>query len=100
MKNEAVSEWIDRLRTAAMKEVTEDDMREIFKSLAERAKTGDREAIRLLMTYLQPPPPAPEQRAPAQQVKANVVNIYSGRRKQPGKLVRDEPLKIEHRNGN
>jgi hypothetical protein len=49
-------EWMQRMRTAFMNAITEDDMRELAKKLMERAKMGDREALRLIMTYTMPVP--------------------------------------------
>lgn len=100
-RQDGIGEWIERLRVAAMKAVSEDDMREIFKNMAERAKKGDQAALKMLMTYLQPPPPpqAPVLNPPAQQVRANTVNIYpNGRRKKP-KLLRDDSFELNGRGG-
>lgn len=96
-------EWLTKLRNAAMRAVTEDDMRDIFKALVEKAKRGDRQATELLMKFVlpaaAPAPKTPELRPPAQQVRANVVNIYAG--KKPRKAAGVDPRKvIEHRNGN
>jgi hypothetical protein len=120
---EGITEWMQRLRNAALKAVTEDDMREIFKSLADRAKKGDPAALKLLMTYLQPPPPAvppqlPAQRVSAktvniypanatpflrlfraQRVSAKTVNIYANRPSKKAKLLRDDLPRIDYVNG-
>lgn len=94
----AIDEWIERLRQAAMKAVSEDDMREIFQGLVKRAKQGDVQALKLLMTYLQPPPPAVLS-PPAQQVKAKTVNIFAGGRtkKAPPRLLRNDPMELNGR---
>ena len=99
-----LGEWVTKLRNAAMRAVSEDDIRDIFKQLVERAKRGDRQATELLMKFVllaaAPPPKTPELRPAAQQVRATVVNIYAG--KKPRKAINgvDARKVIEHRNGN
>jgi hypothetical protein len=99
MKDSNIGEWIEKLRMAAMKAVSEEDIREIFQNLAKRAKQGDAAAIKMLMTYLQPPPPpaAPILNPPAQRVTAKVVNIYANGRKKNPKLLKETPFEL---NGN
>lgn len=55
--SEQIVEWQTRLRQAAMKAISEEDMRSIFQNLADKAKRGDLRALDMLMRYLQPPPP-------------------------------------------
>ena len=43
---------------AAVNAVTEDDMRQVFQGLTEKAKSGDLGAIKLLCSLVLPPAPA------------------------------------------
>jgi hypothetical protein len=49
-------EWMQRMRAAFMGAITENDMRDLAKNLMERAKKGDKEALRLVLTYAMPAP--------------------------------------------
>jgi len=101
-QRESTVEWVERLRIAAMKAVSEDDMREIFQGIVKRAKGGDQGATKLLMTYLQPPPPPllPLLQPPSQKVTAHVVNIYPNGRKRKAKLLADGNEFVNRNNGN
>jgi len=100
-QRDSTVEWVERLRIAAMKAVSEDDMREIFQGIVKRARDGDQGATKLLMTYLQPPPPQlPLLQPPSQKVTANVVNIYPNGRKRKAKLLTDGNEFVNRNNGN
>lgn len=68
---------------AAIKSITEDDLRDIFRALVEKAKRGDERAIKTIMSYLQPPPP---QAAPVLN-QINVRNNKATPGKQPSRLI-------------
>lgn len=99
--NGSMAEWAERLRQAARKAVSEDDIRGIMQGLVERAKKGDLGAVKLLMAWLEPKQSSPEPASPAQQIKAQTVNIrLGGKRKGRGKLLVDpEQLQIENGKG-
>jgi len=48
-------EWMQRMRAAFMNAITEDDMRALAKGLMARAKDGDRDAVRFILTFSMPP---------------------------------------------
>jgi hypothetical protein len=78
-EQEGTLEWMARLRMAAMKAVQPEDMEAIFKQIVEKARRGDEKAIRLLMTYLEPP------HNPS--VNLTQVNVRGGAAKRNGTAV-------------
>ncbi len=88
--NHQTSEHLNRLRDAAAKAITEDDVRLIFQRLVERAKNGDREAIRTVMAYLTPPP------EPAAPGRRGRIILDGGTARTP----QSQRPRLGHKNGN
>lgn len=86
-----VAEWHQRLQLAARQALSPEDVTEIIAGIVKDAKRGDKRARELVLKFLQmgqpPADQAPQLQPPAQQVKANVVNIYAGRRKKPMRVI-------------
>lgn len=49
-------EWQVKMRQALINAVSEDDIREIMEGLVARAKQGDRDAIKVVLSYVGQPP--------------------------------------------
>ena len=48
---ECVTDWQTKLRTAMFDAVTEQDITDVMKAVVKRAKGGDLQAVRLLLSY-------------------------------------------------
>lgn len=81
MSLESMNEHMERLRQAALKAITEDDVRQMMANLMDRAKKGDKEAVRMMLAYLTPAP------QPAPQTQVNVLRLRAGANGRPRKMI-------------
>jgi len=73
-------EWMQRMRAAFMNAITEDDMRALAKGLMARAKDGDRDAVRFILTFSMPPQATEHRRLSVQaNVQSKAPPHYNGR---------------------
>lgn len=77
-------DWQTKMRAAIVNAITEDDVREIIQGIVTRAKTGDRQAIAMVLAYVGPPvPPAPLPPTRHERLTAHVNANGNGRRSLP-----------------
>lgn len=94
-RDDPVAEWHQRLQIAARNAIREDDITEIMKAIVKDAKLGNQRARELILKFLQLEQPAasktPVLTPPAQQIKAQTVNVYTGGKRRKPKLLIDQP---------
>lgn len=77
------ADWQTKMRQAVVNAITEDDVAAIIKGIVQRAKTGDRQAIAMVMAYVGPPVPTQPSVVEARHLRLTAHANGNGRRALP-----------------